>query len=565
MHKNYFGYIVHAFFRVCFVCLATEPCVSTQHKRKRHWSPGSLKTRMIFLVCLLVFSLTLVSGWLYTVMLGDVLEGQIGKRALQVSHTVAQIPQVKEQVVKSQPEGKLQLLAERIRREVGAEFIVIGNREGVRFSHPKQDRLGRKMVGGDNAPALERGESYVSRAVGTLGPSIRGKVPIFSNEGAIIGVVSVGYLQESVREIVREQQLKVGLLVGALLVIGVLGAVSISNRFKRAIFDLEPEQIARLFSEREMLIKSIREGIVAIDKDAKVTVANRQAIQILGYNTEADVTGKPIREVLPGAHLSRILSGGKQRHDQELEINGITMIINTVPIVEKDHIIGAVASFRRKDELDILARQFSQVKEYSEMLRAQTHEYSNKLHTIAGLIQIGHHKEALDLIGREAAGYQGLIAFLAKAVPFPVLAAFIIGKYNHAQELRIQFEIDPESQLTDVPPELSREKLVTILGNLIDNAFDAAQQGSREAIVKLSMTDIGNNLVFEIEDSGEGISLKQSEQVFERGYSTKHHDRGQGLYLVKKALHDLNGEFTLGESELGGTLFSIFIPKRGAA
>jgi sensor histidine kinase regulating citrate/malate metabolism len=222
-----------------------------------------------------------------------------------------------------------------------------------------------------------------------------------------------------------------------------------------------------------------------------------------------------------------------------------------------------VASFRRKDELDILARQFSQVKEYSEMLRAQTHEYSNKLHTIAGLIQIGHDKEALDLIGREAAGYQGLIAFLAKAVPFPILAAFIIGKYNHAQELRIRFEIDPDSQLSDVPAELNREKLVTILGNLLDNGFDAALQGDGEAVVRLSMTDIGNNLVFEVEDSGKGIPMELSAQVFERGFTTKQQDRGQGLYLVKKAVNDLNGEITLGESDLGGALFSVFIPKDG--
>ena len=527
------------------------------------WLPNSLKARMICLVCLLVFSLTLVAGGLYTAMIGEVLEDQIGKRALQVSRTVAQIPLVKQQIVKELPEGHLQTLAEQIRREVGAEFIVIGNRDGIRFSHPKTDRLGKKMVGGDNAPALERGESYVSRAVGTLGPSIRGKVPIFAEDGSIIGVVSVGYLQENVRGIIYDQQLKVGALEGVLVVFGILGAVSISNRFKRAIFGLEPEQIARLLTERETIIDSIREGIVAIDREAKVTVVNRQAIDILGKDSEAQVIGQPIRDVLPGAKLSRILSGGEQRHDQELEVNDVIMLINTVPMLEKGEIIGAVASFRRRDELDILAKQFSQVKGYSEMLRAQTHEYSNKLHTIAGLIQTDHNREALELICQETAGYQGLIAFLAKAVPYPVLAAFIIGKYNHAQELRIEFEIDPDSQLKDVPSELSREKLVTILGNLIDNAFDAALQGENQTKVKLSMTDAGNDLVFEIEDSGTGIPTERSEQIFKRGFTTKQNDRGQGLYLVEKALKDLGGQITLGNSDLGGALFSVFIPKRG--
>ena len=165
---------------------------------KQRLIPASLQARMVFLVCLLVLPLTLIAGGMYTAMVAAMLEDQIGKRALQVSHTVAQIPLVKQQIVKPHPEGNLQRLAEKIRTEVGAEFIVIGNREGIRFSHPKADRLGKKMVGGDNAQALKKGKSYVSQAVGTLGPSIRGKVPIVDDQGEIIGVVSVGYLVEAV-------------------------------------------------------------------------------------------------------------------------------------------------------------------------------------------------------------------------------------------------------------------------------------------------------------------------------------------------------------------------------
>ncbi len=525
-------------------------------------TPVSLQTQMILLVCLLVLSLTLIAGGMYTAMIGEALEEQIGKRALQVSKAVAQIPLVKKQIVKQRPDGTLQRLAEHIRKETDAEFIVIGNLDSVRFSHPKPDRLGKKMVGGDNTPALKYGKAYISKAVGTLGPSIRGKVPILSDDGKVIGIVSVGYLLKDVQGIIRAHQYKVGALIGGLMLLGILGAITISSRFKRAIFGLEPEQIARLFTERATIIKSIREGIVAIDRNAKVTVVNQVAINTLGKDNESEIIGQHIKYVLPGAKLSQILTGGKQRIDQELSVGETTMIINTVPMLDKQRIIGAVASFRRKDELDILAKQLSQVKEYSEMLRAQTHEYSNKLHTIAGLIQIGHEKEALELIGRESAGYQGLIAFLAKAVPHPVLAAFIIGKYNHAQELRIDFEIDPDSQLVDVSPDLNREKILTVLGNLLDNAFDAALQHDRSPQVKLSMTDIGNDLIFEIEDSGTGVTQELTDKIFEKGFSTKHIDRGQGLYLVKKALLDLGGQITLADSELGGALFSVFIPKQ---
>lgn len=530
-------------------------------QRKNRFST-SLQARMILLVCLLALTLTLVAGGMYTLMIGEVLKNQIGQRALQVSKTLAQIPLVREQIIKPHPDGTLQKLAEKVRRETGAEFIVIGNRDSIRFSHPKPDRIGKRMVGGDNAPALERGKSYISQAVGTLGPSIRGKAPIFSDDGTVIGIVSVGYLVDDVQHIVHTHQARVGFLVAILLLLGIIGAVSISNRFKRAIFGLEPEQIARLFIERASIIESIREGIVAIDRDARVTVINRVAIESLGKENENELLGLPIGQVLPGAKLSRILSGGEQRFDREFEVSGTMMILNTVPMLEQGSIVGAVASFRRKDELDIVAKQLSQVKEYSEMLRAQTHEYSNKLHTIAGLIQTGYEKEALDLIGKETAGYQGLIAFLAKAVPFPVLAAFIIGKYNHAQELRIALHIDPESQLTDVPRDLGREKLVTILGNLIDNAFDAVLHSENKPQVKLSMTDSGNDLVFEVGDSGPGIPPQLAEKIFDRGFTTKQEDRGHGLHLVMNALNDLHGQITLGDSELGGALFTVFIPKQ---
>lgn len=523
---------------------------------------ASLQTRMVLLVCLLVLLLTLIASGIYTAMIGDVLEQQIGQRALQVAKTVAQIPLVHHQIVKPHPEGQLQELAEKIRQETGAEFIVIGNKQGIRYSHPFPDRIGKQMVGGDNAAALERGETYVSQAIGTLGPSIRGKAPIFDAKGNIIGVVSVGYLLEDVRSLVHTHQARVVFLVTTLILLGVIGAINISKHFKKAIFGLEPEQIAHLFSERASIIESIREGIVAIDREAQVTVVNQIALDHLGKQDPGELIGKHIREVLPGAKLSRVLDGGEQRFDQEFEISGTMMILNTVPMLEAGEITGAVASFRRKDELDIIAKQLSQVKEYSEMLRAQTHEYSNKLHTIAGLIQIGHDKEALDLIGKETAGYQGLIAFLAKAVPFPILAALIIGKYNHAQELRIAFSIDPESQLTDVPDDLSREKLVTVLGNLIDNAFDAALQHNSQPQVTLSMTDSGNDLVFEIGDSGPGIPAELEQKIFAKGFTTKQNDRGHGLYLVMSALRDLSGEITLGDSELGGALFTVFIPKR---
>jgi two-component system CitB family sensor kinase/two-component system sensor histidine kinase DcuS len=243
-----------------------------------------------------------------------------------------------------------------------------------------------------------------------------------------------------------------------------------------------------------------------------------------------------------------------------MTIAGRTMIVNLIPLPGNAQ--GAVASFRPKDELDRLSRELTRMQEYSEMLRAQTHEHSNKLHTIAGLIQIGAHQEALELVMTEASGYQDLIRSLTEAVPDPLLAGIILGKFNRARELKINFALDPGSSLADIPPHLNREHLVTILGNLLDNAFEAVREFAGEKKVRLFLTDLGTDLIVEVEDSGPGVAEEVAQSLFDKGVTTKGRlDRGMGLYLVRQALDALGGEITFARSALGGALFTAIVPK----
>jgi two-component system CitB family sensor kinase/two-component system sensor histidine kinase DcuS len=197
------------------------------------------------------------------------------------------------------------------------------------------------------------------------------------------------------------------------------------------------------------------------------------------------------------------------------------------------------------------------------MLRAQTHEYSNKLHTLAGLMQIEAYKEALDLVAREASGYQSLIQFLTSAVPDPLLSAIVLGKYNRAQELKIRFTVDEESSLSDIPERISRDKIITIMGNLLDNALEAAlDSGKQDGEVRMSMTDLGDDIIIDVEDSGTGIPEGREVEIFQKGNTSKNKPHGGlGLFLVNQALEDLGGHITIGSSELGGAMFTVIIPK----
>ncbi len=526
--------------------------------------PRKLKTKLIlFILLLVVFQISVIVIVSVNTISGLTKE-QIGIRALKVSQAVSLIPEIRELLLKQDPDQRIQTIAERIRKEVGAEYIVIGDHEAKRYAHPVRTRLGKYMVGGDSQRALKKGESYISKAVGTLGPAIRGKVPIFAEKGEIIGIVSVGYLLEDVDSIIQQYQYRILLFIPLLALIAIVAATIIANRFKKAILGLEPNEIAWLLQERTATLESVREGIIAIDARERITTINKTAFETVGIPSDSHVIGKPIQEVIPQNKMTTILKTGESHFDREIIIGDEVLVVNRIPIISNGVINGVVASFRRKDELDRLTKKLSQMKTYSELLRTQTHEYSNKLYTISGLIQIGHYKEAIDLISSETSGYQFLITFLMEVVPDPILAGLILGKYSQAKELNVDFTIDPNSSMSDIPEHISRERLVTVVGNMLDNAFEAVKhQEVPNRVVKFSMTDLGNDLVFEFDDKGFGVEKTEYDRIFEMGYSTKVGEGfGTGLFLVDRALRKIHGSISVSRSDLGGAAFTVIIPKQ---
>ncbi|WP_114418948.1 ATP-binding protein [Marinospirillum perlucidum] len=498
--------------------------------------------------------------------LSDSLYDEIGQRALMVSKTLAGMPAII-QGVKERDTPTLQALTERLAKTNEALFIVIGDHQAIRLAHPDPERLGHSMADDDGdrgTPALQDGEAYVARAHGSLGVSMRGKAPIFDlDSGEIIGIVSVGYSLDQVFSVIQRYNLVLYAVMGLMLLGSVVAAIIIAGRFKKAIFGLEPEEIAVLFQERDATLQSVREGIIAIDRKGLVTTFNRTAIQTLGLDPETRLAGQPIERILPDTRLLKALETGESAFDEEVWLQGRQMIVNRLPVKQGEETIGVVASFRLRDELDQVSRQLTRIQQYADTLRSQTHEYSNKLHTIAGLIQIGANEQALALIGNEVSDHQALIHLLLEAVPDPVLAGCLLGKYNHAREMGLKLVIDPDSQMADLPDKLPRDQLVSVLGNLLDNALDATRQQQGEGgRVALSMTDLGHDLIFEIEDQGPGIPEDLQERIFERGYSNKPgEDRGIGLYLVRQLVERWGGSVTVESLQPTGSRFTLYLPK----
>lgn len=523
----------------------------------------SLQTRMILLVTVGIILIISSVGAVFSSMVASSIEDQIGKKALSVAKIVANDPELRRAFDTASPSALIQPIAENVRMQTGAEFVVVGNREGIRYAHPLPDRIGKSMVGGDNEPGLTHGQSYISKAIGSMGPSLRGKVPIRDDDGAVVGIVSVGFLLEDIEEAIDDYQLQVLLLTLIALVCGIAFAIWLSRYLKRLTLGLEPEEIAALYVERNAVLESVREGIVAIDRNNRITMMNKAAIRILDL-PEEDIHHKQIWDVLPDSRMPDVLKTGEQQLDRETITSGKEIIVNRLPIKLGGKVVGVVSSFRPKSEIDKLTSELSQVRRYADVLRAQTHEFHNLLYTISGLLQLGSVQEAIELITSETSAQEELILFVARRIPDPMIGALLLGMHNRAKELKIQFVIDQDSEVKGLPPHINRQQVIVLLGNLMQNALEAVNEaGVQQKRVDIYLADTGEELLFEIADSGPGVPDELRDAIFAYGFSTKAgEERGLGLAKVRGMIEEMGGYILVGKSDWGGALFTVSLPKR---
>ncbi len=502
--------------------------------------PLTLRSKMAVFSFLLVFLAVTVGGFFVIQRVTRIIEEEMGLRALAIARTLAQMDSVKNNV--GEPGGweLIQPIAEKTRLATGVAYIVVLDMERIRYSHPVQDRIGKKFTDKDVSAALANHE-YISRAQGVMGNSIRAFVPVKVDDGTRqVGVVVVGVLTPTMAQVLKEVHLEFYSFLVAGLVIGLVGSILMARNIKRAMFSMEPEEIARILQERIAIFQSMGEGVVAIDTGGRITVLNDEARRLLGL--ECDVTGKQVVEVIPNTELPRIIRTGESEYNQQMVINKTVVISNRVPVKVDGEIVGAVATFRDKTEVNALAEELTGIKAFVEAQRVQNHEYMNKLHTIAGLIQLKQYDQALDYIFDITEEQQKITSLVSKRIGDYRLAGMLLGKYARAKELKIDFVIDKDSYVGKLPAEISSNGLVIIAGNLLENAFDSVQLEKteyRRVYFKIHMEK--GNLVMVVRDWGGGIEPGMESKIFEHGFSTKGRNRGIGLFLVQRTVSSMNG------------------------
>lgn len=520
-----------------------------------------LQSQIILVASGIVFIAIVISGIVLIGNFTNTLEREIGAKALAVARTVAQMEEIQQTVGTIEGQKVIQPIAEKIRLATNVEYIVIIDMERIRYSHPVQELIGTVFEGGDERAALAD-HQYISRASGVLGPSVRAFVPIKTNEGTKqVGVVVVGILTPTAVKILLQirSDLYLSLLAG--FIIGCFGSIFLARTIKNKMFKLEPAEIARILEERIAVFQSISEGIIAIDREQKITIINQEAKRMLGLLHKPQVVGMKIDNLVPDSQLPCTAITGVAAYNQEREIAGNSLLVNRIPIKVKGEIVGAVSTIRDKTEVKKLAEELTGVKAFIEALRVQNHEHMNKLHTIAGLVQLQKYDKAIDYIFKITEEQQSLSEFLSKNIKDYSIAGLLLGKYSRAKELQIHLDIDKESNLTQIPPKLDSAALVIILGNLLENALDAAKGLSeKKRYVYCKIIQNQEKLILTVRDKGYGISSKHLDKIFIKGFSTKDgNDRGIGLALVQQYVNMADGQITV-KSQVGeGTEFVVQI------
>ncbi|OEJ41401.1 histidine kinase [Streptomyces agglomeratus] len=529
---------------------------TTSGRRLRLGWPQRVFSQVLLMQLAIATGVTVLVTGLFLAPLSAQLDQEAMRRALSIAQTTAAQPRLADAVARSRPavDGPVQAEAERIRRSTGAEYVVIMDERGVRWSHTDPRQIGG-VVSTDPSQALA-GREVMEIDEGTLGRSARGKVPLRDTGGGIVGAVSVGIEYDSVRA--RLLAAIPGLLAyaGGALAVGAVAAYLISRRLQRQTHDLAFSDISALLAEREAMLHGIREGVVALDAGGRIRLMNDEAQRLLGLGAEA--TGRPLDEVLGKGRTADVLAG-RVTGDDLLTVRGHRVLVtNRMPTDDG----GAVATLRDRTELERLGRELDSTRGLIDALRAQDHEHANRMHTLLGLLELGMHEEAVEFVTEAAEVHRATAEQITEKIHDPMLAALLVGKATVAAERGVALRLSGATLLPDrlVDPR----GLVTAVGNLVDNALDASA-GSPDAVIEVELRARERAAVLRVTDSGPGVPAEQRELIFTEGWSTKelpaHGKRGLGLAMVRRLAERQGGSARVGEGAGGGAEFTVVLPE----
>ncbi|MEE1622547.1 ATP-binding protein [Zafaria sp. Z1313] len=496
-------------------------------------------------------------------------------RSLSIAATLAHDPFVIDAVQGPDPSALLQPYALELLDSADVDFVTIMDTDRRRYTHPLPGNIGREYIG--SIEQALAGRTHTEDYAGTLGPSVRAIVPVRGDGGGVVALVAVGVTLQSLSIAQAASIPQIAGVAAASIALGGVFSLAVSGYLRRTTLGLGPEELRRLFSYYDSALHSVREGLLLVSPEGRLVLYNDHAAVLLGLPPVGSLKPTPVAELgLPGT-IDELLRSGRRVRDEIHVGNGRILVVGQQPASAPDGPgrfglpfglarggrppgPGTIATLRDHTEIESLSGELESMRTLTEALRAQAHEHANRLHTVASLIELGREREALDFAVQDRQASQRLTDGVVRSIDEPFLSALLVGKAAQAHERGIELTLTASG---DLPADvLDARDLVTVTGNLLDNAFDAAAgSAARRVWADFSVGD--GLLSISVADSGPGIDPDYIEEFLRLGVSGKGPasggaPRGLGLALVRQAVHRLGG--TLEIENDGGAIFTATLP-----
>ncbi|MGH3498410.1 MAG: ATP-binding protein [Nocardioidaceae bacterium] len=528
---------------------------------------STVRTRMrklssqIFVAQLVILIATMAVGFaLFARAERGHLDSQYESRAASIAETVAGVPAIRSCMATNGPgcANTIQDFATKTEQQTHASYVVVIGMNRVRHSHPIPRLIGQQV---EEPIATRDGRVHLRIDNGKTGPSANARAPLYAPNGAMVGEVSVGIPESSVSSALWHELPSFAVWFAIALGIGTLASWGLARRLKHRTFGLELDEIARLLQEREATLHGIREGVVAFDKDGRINVVNDEAQRLLHLPVSA--VGSGLNDVLPAGRLRDVLVGGTKQDDLVFT-DDFCLVINRMPVTLGGRPHGGVVTLRDRTEIAGLLRELDGERSLTESLRAQQHEFSNRIHAVAGLLELGRTDEALSYVTEIRGTAAEFDNTLRSHIAAPQIVGLLLGKAAEASERNIELVISRETWLGDLPSKA--QALTTVVGNLVDNAFDALAAVPAPRRVVVEIIDEPTELTVTVCDNGPGVPAGAEQLIFQDGYTTKPRTDGRrggvGLALVQRLVTRLHGSVDVSEGP--GAQFTVRLPKQPA-
>lgn len=518
---------------------------------------------MFIMICSITVSLILSAVFVQSKIVNINLD-KIKHDILRVTNVVVNDKEIVENI-ETGNQSAIQINTKKLAEASDVDFIVVMDRKAIRLSHPEEKVIGQPFSNQGEAKRALQGEAYYSEQVGVLGKGFRYFKPIYNEQQDIIGAVCVGMTDKNISSLKKmlSSPLQLGWLVG--IFVGILMTLIMSRQLKKVTLGLEPAELALKYIEKDLINDEVNEGIVALDTDGIVILVNSSFKKMFPNSYYEQSTKRFLNPEVQEVIFQDVFKNPRKIQDELVYFTGLELLVSVSPIYRDSRFIGAVATIKDQSEFKQLMFELSGTEKYVGALRAQTHEFMNKLHIISGLIELERYNEVGEYVADIQKNHQVEIGHLNLRIKNPLVLGFLIGKINEGNEKHIHISLSENSDIPDLVLGATGYSFLQVLGNIIDNGMEAiisTEQADGRILVELTCDEDNQTIFATVVNNGPAISESIKEQLFNENISTKGKSNGYGLYICKGIVESQNGSINFSSSEYE-TVFQVEFPLGG--